>query len=457
MKKSLPGIFIAILFIAVIVTGCKKDPVTKYFPTVGTTNIISEATATSAISGGVDPYFTSSTDVTLANGVCWSSTNQVPTIADSKTTDSLSAVFSSKLTNLTPSTTYYVRAYVTSTVGTGYGGVVSFKTASATASTSIAVTTLAGSTSGAFGYADALGTSALFDGPQSVIFNAATGKLYVADVINNVLRTITPAGNVGTLTNPTLGYTDGPLATAQFYGPGATAVDAAGNTYVSDAGNNVIRKITPAGVVSTLAGNGTPGYADGTGAIVKFNSPQGLAVDATGNIYVADRGNNVIRKITPTGTVSTYAGVTTPGLFDAAAGSTAQFNAPVSVAVDASGNVYVADLKNRAIRKIAPTGAVATIAGGLIYPFLIGAPNGLAFDAAGNLYIADQSGRILKLVQDKILYTVAGSTTPGYVNGAGAAARFNTPQSLTFDAAGNLYVADFGNNAIRKIAITTTP
>lgn len=460
MRRSLPGIFIAILFITVIITaaGCKKDNKdTVYLPTVGTVSIITEATATTAISGGVNPYFTTTVSPTVANGVCWSSTNTLPTIADGKSTDSITAVFTSKLTGLTPSTTYYVRAYVTSTTGTGYGGVITFKTTSATASTTATASTLAGSATGAFGYADATGTSALFDGPQAIVYNSASSKLYVSDVINNVIRTVTTTGSVATLTNPKIGYTDGPLATARFYGPGGLAVDAAGNIYVADVGNNVIRKITQAGIVSTFAGNGTPGYADGTGAIVKFNNPQGLAVDAAGNVFVADRGNNIIRKITPTGTVSTLAGITTPGLFDATVGTAAQFNSPVSVAVDASGNVYVGDLKNRAIRKVTSAGVVTTIAGGLLYPNLIGAPNGLVLDAAGSLLIADQAGRILKLVDGKILYTLAGSSTSGYVNGSGSTARFNVPQSLTFDQAGNLYVADFGNNVIRKLAITTTP
>jgi DNA-binding beta-propeller fold protein YncE len=459
MRKSLQSIFIALFAAVVFVSGCKKeDTDAPVAPLAATIKILTDVTSTTAISGGVNPYYYTSSSGAVANGVCWSSTNQAPTIADSKTSDTLAVTFQSKLTGLTPNTTYYLRAYVTSDSGTGYGGVITFKTATATSSTTATVSTFAGSTSGAFGFVNDNGTAALFNGPQAVSYNAAKTSLYVSDTYNNVIRTVSLTGLTNTLTNPTLGYLDGDKSIAQFYGSKGTATDAAGNTYVADAGNNVIRKITSAGIVSTFAGNGTAGYADGTGAIVKFNNPQSVAVDpASGNVYVADRNNHIIRKITPTGIVSTFAGLTTPGFTDGV-GTAATFNQPVAVAVDASGNVYVADYKNLSIRKITSAGDVSTVGGGPLYPKLIGSPVGLAIDAAGSLFIADQTGRILKLINGNVLNVLAGAyNATGNVNGVGTAARFSSPQAICFDATGNLYVTDFGNNSIRKIAIVNVP
>lgn len=462
MKKPLSGNFLVILFIAAIVTaaGCKKETSNGVIlPYLTTAGMISEVTSTTAISGG-SVY--GSTSVT-ANGVCWSSANQSPTIADSKTTDSVITTFTSKLTGLTPGTVYYLRAYATGSGGeTGYGDVMKFTTPSATSSRTVTVSTLAGSSAGAYGYQDGAGTSALFNGPQSIAYNTSAGTLYVGDTFNNLIRTVSTTGATGTLTAPTLGYQDGPLSTALFYGPKGMAFDAQGNTYVADMGNNRIRKITAAGIVSTLAGSGIPGYADGTTAsTIRFNAPQGVAVDAQGTVYVADRANNIIRKVTAAGAVSTLAGVTTPGFYDGLLNTTTgiypQFNYPGAIALDAQGNVYVADLKNYAIREVTPTGTVSTVAGGLVYKTLVNAPAGIALDAQGNIFVADQSGRVIEITAAKVLYTLAGSiNTAGYVDGDGAAARFSSPQGITLDAQGNLYVADSGNNVIRKIVLKVT-
>jgi sugar lactone lactonase YvrE len=457
MRKPLSGIFIVIIFIAVLITatvGCKKtNTVVPSIPIVATNAMVSEVGPTTAISGGLIV----SLDPVITNGMCYSTTNSAPTLADSKTTDSIAQVMVSKLSGLTPNTTYYMRAYATSVAGTGYGGVITFKTATATATRTAVVTTLAGSSTGAYGYADGSGTGVLFDGPQGLTFNPTTGLIYVTDAYNNAIRTLTTTGTSRTLTNRTLGYQDGPLATALFYGARGMTVDAQGNVYVADQGNNNIRKITPAGVVSTYSGNGTAGYVDGTGSVVRFNTPQDIAIDAQGNAYVADRNNNSIRKITPTGSVSTFAGNSLPGLNDNT-GTLAEFNYPSAVAVDAQSNVYVADARNKAIRKITPAGVVTTLAGGTLYPNIIGTPSGIAVDAQGNVFISEQSGRILEITAAGVLYTVAGSlNTAGYVNGTGAAARFNVPQDITVDAQGNLYVADYNNNAIRKIVLTVTP
>ena len=193
-----------------------------------------------------------------------------------------------------------------------------------------------------------------------------SGNVYVADTDNNTIRKITPAGVVTTLagTAGVPGSADGTGSAAQFNYPGGVAVDGSGNVYVADIDNNTIRKITPAGVVTTLAGTaGVHGSADGTGSAAQFYDPHGVAVDGSGNVYVADTDNNTIRKITPAGVVTTLAG--TAGVYGSAdgTGSAAQFNYPAGVAVDGSGNVYVADTYNDTIRQITPAGVVTTLAG----------------------------------------------------------------------------------------------
>jgi sugar lactone lactonase YvrE len=469
MRKPLSGtIFLALILLSVVIlgTGCSKTPTSPAgisAPLVVTLNLVSNVTQTTAQSGGVITLG-GNADIT-ANGVCYSSTNQAPTIADSKTIDTINtAGFTSRITGLTLGTTYYLRAYATNSGGTGYGAVVKFTTATTAATLTTTVSTIAGNAN--LGFLDGAGATALFNGPQSLSYNPVTGNIYIIDALNNAIRIMTPTGTVSTLTNPQLGYANGPLATALFYGPRSVAFDTQGNAYVADLGNNVIRKITPAGIVSTFAGNGTAGYADGTTpSIIEFNSPQGVAVDATGNVYVADRGNNLIRKITPTGVVSTIAGrvapvgfaqSTAPGFADGV-GDISIFNSPNALACDAAGNIYVADQGNTAIRMVTPAGAVTTIAGSPVQKTVVGAVTAIAVDAAGNIYAADQSGRIMEITANsKTLYTLAGAiNNAGYIDGVGTVARFSNPQGVAVDAQGIVYVGDFNNNVIRKIIVKT--
>jgi len=267
---------------------------------------------------------------------------------------------------------------------------------------------LAGNPFGA-GSADGTGTAASFENPTSVATDSA-GNIYVADVDNHTIRKVTPAGIVTTLagTAGVMGSADGTGAAASFRDPGGVATDGADNVYVADSGNNTIRKVTPAGVVTTLAGTpGVGGSADGTGAAASFENPHNLATDSAGNVYVADTSNDTIRKITPAGVVTTLAG--TPGVagFADGTGSAASFNLPTAVAVDSLGNVYVADGLNDTIRKITPGGVVTTLAG--------------------------------------------TAEVTGSADGTGAAARFYYPGGVATDSAGNVYVADTQNDTIRKI------
>jgi hypothetical protein len=213
------------------------------------------------------------------------------------------------------------------------------------------------------GGADGTGSAARFYNPYSVAVDSA-GNVYVADSSNDMIRKITPAGVVTTLAGGKMGSTDGIGNAARFYDPCGVAVDSAGNVYSADSGNHTIRKITPFGVVTTLAGlAGSRGNADGTGSAARFSSPSDVATDSADNFYVADFGNQTIRKITPAGVVTTLAGLAGSMGGADGTGSAARFHSPEGVVVDGAGNVYVADTENSTIRKITSAGVVTTLAG----------------------------------------------------------------------------------------------
>jgi len=316
----------------------------------------------------------------------------------------------------------------------------------------VQVSTLAGST---YGPADGLGAEAQFDKPCGVAVDAQ-GNVYVADAWNHKIRKVTPDGMVSTLAGSTLGFADGPGESAQFNSPYGVAVDAQGNVYVADANNSKIRKITPDGMVSTLAGS-TQGFADGAGDTAQFDTPYGIAVDAQGIVYVADSNNNKIRKITPDGVVSTYAG-NSRNESDENPVVLALFNSPLGVAVDAQGNVYVADSENHIISKITPEGELSLLAGstkgfadGSGNTAQLNTPYGIAVDADGTVYVADYwNHRIRVINKNGELNTLAGSDI-GFEDGYGTKAKFTLPRGVAIDADGNVYVADSDNNKIRKI------
>jgi sugar lactone lactonase YvrE len=321
--------------------------------------------------------------------------------------------------------------------------------------------TLAGGSAIA-GLVDATGTAARFSQVRGVAVDSAE-NVYVADTGNNVIRKITPAGVVSTFAGSGLyGTVNGVGVAARFNGPDGLALDGAGNLYVADSIGGTIRKVTPAGVVSTLAG---PSF--GTGFYDRFSSPAGIAVDATGNVYVADYGFNMIRKITPTGVVSTLAGTGVSGALDGA-GTSATFSTPIGVAVDQAGNVYVAELPGT-IRKITAGGVVSTIAGdrsgsvGLVNGPGASAkffqPVAVAVDTLGNLYVADSSNETIRAISpDNVVMTLAGGVADsaggygGYVDGSLKLARFGTLHGIALSPSGNLYVTDWINHAVRKIS-----
>ena len=235
----------------------------------------------------------------------------------------------------------------------------------------------------------------------------SSGNVYFADTNNNTIRKISPTGTVTTIAgNGGQGGGDGTGTSAQFFTPGGVAVDSSGNIYVADSSNNTIRKITPAGVVSTIAGAERQfGSTDGIGTSARFTNPSGIAVDAGGTLYVTDTGNHTIRKITPGGVVTTFAGTAGHAGNADGTGTQAQFREPYGIAIDANGYVYVADTKNHAIRKISPSGTVTTIAG--------------------------------------------SKGVSGSADGTGTSARFLEPYGITVSSSGAVYIADTNNNTIR--------
>ena len=319
-------------------------------------------------------------------------------------------------------------------------------------------TTFAGS--GTAGFADATGIIARFNGPRGVALDGSL-NVYVADTNNQRIRKITSGGVVTTLAgSATAGYAEGTGTNARFSYPSGVASDLTGNVYVVELYNHSIRRITPAGLVSTFAGNGTVGYAEGTGTNARFNTPSAITIDSTENLYVADRGNHCIRKITPAGTVSTFAGNGTVGYVDGS-GTNVRFSFPTAIGINLLGDLYVGDQNNQRIRKITPAGVVSTVAGGdtgLGYVDGTGTnarfnrPTKIRVDSAGNLYVSDtENNCIRKISSAGVVTTLAGNGNPGYVDGTGTNARFNRPCGIGLDSSFNVYVTDTGNHRIRRI------
>jgi sugar lactone lactonase YvrE len=268
----------------------------------------------------------------------------------------------------------------------------------------------------------------------------------VADNQNNIIRIISPEGVVNTIAGTGAVGSSNTKGSVTFNFPTGVGVDAAGNVYVAEVGNSDIRIINTQGAVTTMLAN--------------LSGPTGVTADASGNLYIADNGNSIIVKITNKGVASTLAGTRGVRGSQNGAGTGAQFNQPQSVAVDSSGNVYVADAGNNMIRKINSQGVVTTIAGsttsgsqnGVGAAASFNRPTGVAVDASGNVYVADSNNNLIrKIATDGTVTTLAGTGAAGNANGILSAATFNNPQGVAVDDINRVFIADTGNGLIRMI------
>ena len=312
-------------------------------------------------------------------------------------------------------------------------------------------------------------TSATLNRPYSIALDSA-GNLLITDSLNNRVRKVANngGGNISTAAgNGTFSYSgdNGSATSAQFYAPRAVALDAAGNFYIADTNNNVVRKVASNGTVTTIAGNGTAGNGGDNGAATsaQLSAPQGVAVDSSGNVYIADTANSKVRKVSG-GTITTVAGSGTPGYGgDGGSAASAQLNSPTGLAVDANGNLYIADTLNSAIRKVSG-GNITTIAGngrqgysgdnGPAISAQLNFPQGVAVDATGNLYIADTMNNRVRQVSNSIITTIGGNGLAGQAGDSGPAlsAQLGNPYGIAVDGTGGVYVSD-NSSIVRKFFV----
>jgi uncharacterized protein (TIGR03437 family) len=317
---------------------------------------------------------------------------------------------------------------------------------------------------------------AQLNAPQGLALDAA-GNLYIADSQNNRVRIVGKDGVINTFagTGATSfgggprSYNDGgPANQALLHLPSGVAVDKSGNVFIADTGDNMIRKVTPDGIINLFAGDSYPGYfdkVDGTAIDSEFNKPSDVAVDSAGNVYVADSFNAVVRKISPdSATIANFAGNASAGYSgDNAAATSANIYAPIAIAFDASGNLFIAENADSRIRKVDTKGIITTVAGSGIAGFADGSdaskaqfnfPTGVTVDGSGNIYVADSLNLRIRKVASSSVSSIAGNGAMSYSgdNGPAVAAQLNAPQSVAADASGNFYIADTANNAVRKVA-----
>ena len=320
------------------------------------------------------------------------------------------------------------------------------------------VTTIAGT--GVMGAFNGRGTSASFSNLMGVAVDDF-GNLYVADSRNNMIRKISADGEVTTIAGSGIaGSRDGKADMASFFYPEALAVDRKGNLYVADTHNSLIRMISPDGLVTTLAGQRIYHTIPGMDTVVRFDNPAGIAVDSLGYVYVADCGNDLIRKISPDGKVQNIAGNGKKGAKDST-GLNASFYLPGGIALDSIGNIYVADTYNNKIRKISPAGIVTTLAGRKLAGDANGKgpvasfshPTGITVGPGGYIYVADVGNNRIRMISpDDMVTNFAGSGMRGLTDGRDTIASFYRPYGVASDRSGNIYVADYLNNLVRKIS-----
>ena len=338
------------------------------------------------------------------------------------------------------------------------------------------ITTIAGGgAAGCFCFTgdDGPATDATFAHPLDVQVDDS-GNLFIADLDNFCIRKVNSAGIITTVAGigGSFGYNgDGiPATDAQLHDPFSIAVDHKGNLYIADAGNNRIRKVDTAGIITTIAGSGISGYGgdDSSAVLCKITYPGGVAVDIDGNVYIGDGSNNRIRRVDTSGIITTICGTGVAGFSgDSGLATLANINNPFKIAVDSARNIYFSDNGNNRVRKINSLGIITTIAGNGIYggsgdggPGInaeLNGPEGVSIDYSGNCYIADpQNFRVRKINSAGIILNVAGTGVPGFSgdNGPPLLAELADPTGVAVDTGGNVYISDQGTNRIRVIRHT---
>ena len=433
-SKSLNVIFLVPFLTVVFLTSCSKsgsNPAPKSPAPV---------LAITSLSVNTGPYNTS----VIISGTAFS-----------PTTTSNQVFFNGKAATVTAATTTQITATVP--LGAGTGNVtVSVNNGTAvsgplfTYQLTAFITTFAGN--GKPATIDGTGVNASIHGPSHIAIDGSN-NLFITDVYTNSIRKITPDGTVTTLAGGTAGFADGKGAAAQFVSPCGLAADAAGNIYVAD-GTSEIRKITPDGTVSTFAGQlYSTTEKDGQGTAASFVSPFGLGFDQSGNLYVADLEGNTIRKITPGGLVSTIAGSGKAQTVNGK-GILASFQNPVCIAVDHNGNIYVGDsfagTGQGEIRKITPDTTVTTI----VMPETIGVGvGGITFDNNGVLYISDPTDYRIQAFSTPGVLSIISNSSGSSVPGPNNTSVTLSPTGVVFDKSGNLFYADDINNLIMKVTL----
>jgi len=348
------------------------------------------------------------------------------------------------------------------------------------------ISTIAGTGSAGYSGDGGAATSAALDDPRGIVTDPA-GNVYFCDRENNVVRKIDTNGVITTIAGTgTPGYNGDNIqgTKAELYIPWRVTIDPAGNLYIADSGNDRIRKLAPNGIITTVVGNGSPGYSGDGGPATKatLRIPEQAELDVFGNLYIADTGNNVIRKVDTNGNITTVAGTgfgagvgnsTGNGAYsgDGGPATKAELNLPVSIAVDPSDNIWISDQENNVIRYVsAASGIITTVAG--IYNKLgysgdggpaasatFAGPAGIAQDAAGNIYVTDYGNNVLRLITtDGNIHTVAGNGSTGSAGDGGPAtsAELNSPRQVAVGTFGDVYIADSLNNRIRKLTPQST-
>ncbi len=332
------------------------------------------------------------------------------------------------------------------------------------------ITTVAGNGTCCYSGDGNSATNAMLDAPSGVAVDSS-GNIYIADTYNDRVRMVSASGTITTIAGDGIyGFAgDGAVAAnAKLAYPEGLAVDSSGNLYIADSGNARIRQVNTSGAIATFVGG-----AINDGGVSSFgllNQPSGIVRDATGNTYIADTNNNRVRKVAANGIITTVAGTGTPGsIGDGSAAASAQLNAPQGLALDSSGNLYIADTNNQRVRMVDGSGNITTVAGngnccastgdgGPPTSAGIGTPYGVAVDSSGNLYITDIANNVVRMVSSGAISTVAGNGTYGYSGdgGAATAAEMRNPWSVAVDSTGNLYIADRYNYRIRVVSAAGT-